>query len=166
MSHSQARADDDRGSAADRTPEGAGSPKRQPVTVEQGRPGPEELLALYRAVGWTAYTDEPETLLAAVDGSWRVWCARDDDGALVGLARVVSDGHTIAYLQDILVHPDHHRRGVGGALLDAVIAHTTGLRQLVLTTDTEPGQRAFYESRGLVEAHDHRPGLRSFVLFR
>jgi len=41
------------------------------------------------------------------------------------------------------------------------------VRQVVLLTDAEPGQRAYYESRGFVEAHDVRPEpLRSFVLLR
>jgi hypothetical protein len=34
----------------------------------------------------------------------------------------------------------------------------------VLITDDEPGQRAFYESIGFVEAHDFEPAsLRAFV---
>ena len=120
---------------------------------------------LYRSVGWTAYTDEPDTLVAAVAASHTVLCARSSsDEQLVGLARTISDGRTIVYLQDVLVRPEHRRAGVGGALLDAVLSRYRHVRQLVLLTDDEPGQRRFYESRGLVEAHDVRPGaLRSFV---
>jgi hypothetical protein len=32
---------------------------------------------------------------------------------VVGLARVVSDGETICYLQDVLVHPSVQRMGLG-----------------------------------------------------
>lgn len=124
---------------------------------------PVEVLSLYQSVGWTSYTAAPDTLMAGLAGSWLVLAARDWSGRLIGLARVVGDGNTIAYLQDVLVHPDCQGRGVGGALLDEVIAHTTAIRQLVLLTDAEPGQRAFYESRGFTEVHDHPAGLRSFV---
>ncbi|WP_416392877.1 MULTISPECIES: GNAT family N-acetyltransferase [unclassified Curtobacterium] len=116
------------------------------LLITEGRPDGDELLALYRAVGWTAYTDAPETLVAAVGGSHLVLTARSADGSLVGLVRTVSDGATVVYVQDLLVLPDRHRSGIN---------------------DAEPGQRAFYESRGFVEVHDVRPApLRSFVRLR
>ncbi|WP_344756494.1 GNAT family N-acetyltransferase [Gryllotalpicola koreensis] len=128
-------------------------------------PGRAELVALYESVGWSAYTAAPERLEQAVAGSHLVLCARDEDnGNLLGLARTISDGQTIAYLQDLLVAPGHQRRGIGGALLDEVLDRTHEIRQFVLLTDAEPAQRAFYESRRLVETHDARPNeLRAFV---
>lgn len=137
------------------------------MRITEERPQADELLALYAAVGWTAYTRDPAQLVAAVAGSHAVLTARDGSGRLIGLVRTVSDGVTIVYVQDLLVSPDHHRTGVGGALLDAVIERSADVRQTVLTTDAEPGQRAFYESRGFVEVDDVEPApLRSFVLLR
>ncbi len=121
----------------------------------------EELIELYGAVGWTAYTKAPEVLRAAVDGSSYVVVARRA-GRLIGLARAVSDGATVCYLQDVLVHPSARRAGVGRALVTAVLDRYRSVRQKVLLTDDEPGQRAFYESLGYVEL----PGtLRAFVRF-
>jgi ribosomal protein S18 acetylase RimI-like enzyme len=125
----------------------------------------DELVGLYAAVGWTAYTKDPELLVAAVRGSTYVVAARRD-GKLVGLARALSDGATICYLQDILVHPDAQRGGVGRALVTAVLEHFGPVRQQVLLTDDEPGQRAFYESLGFTEIRDLGAGtLRAFVRF-
>ncbi|UEJ84508.1 GNAT family N-acetyltransferase [Brachybacterium halotolerans subsp. kimchii] len=121
-----------------------------------------EALALYGAVGWSAYTRDPQTLERALAGSTRVVCARED-GRLVGLARVISDGASIAYLQDVLVDPGRRRAGIGRALVLEAFAPFSAVRQHVLLTDAEPGQRAFYESLGLSEAHDVRPPLRAFV---
>lgn len=121
-----------------------------------------ELLDLYDSVGWSTYTRDPDLLVRAVAGSSAVFTVRVGD-ELVGLARVLTDGATIVHVQDLLVRPSHHRRGVGGALLDAVAAEYSGVRQMVLLTDAEPGQRSFYESRGLVEVHDSDPELRAFV---
>ena len=137
------------------------------TTIADERPGRDELVDLYDAVGWSVYTRDPGALVDAVAGSHLVLTARTDDGSLVGLVRTVSDGVTIAYVQDLLVRPAHQRGGVGGALLDAVLARYAGVRQTVLLTDAEPGQRAFYESRGFTEVHDVAPApLRSFVLLR
>ncbi|MFC7432191.1 MULTISPECIES: GNAT family N-acetyltransferase [unclassified Agrococcus] len=137
-----------------------------PTVVAAEVPSRAELLALYDAVGWSAYTREPEVLVAGVAASWLVVAARDG-GRLVGLARVVSDGATIAYVQDVLVAPTHQRLGVGRALLDAILERTSGIRQTVLLTDAEPGQRSFYEAAGFTEAHDVAPhALRAFVLLR
>lgn len=126
----------------------------------------DELVALYAAVGWTAYTREPELLAKAVRGSSYVVAARRD-GQLVGLARALSDDATVCYLQDILVHPEAQRAGVGRALVTAVRERFAGVRQQVLLTDDEPGQRAFYESLGFAEIRDFAAGtLRAFVAFR
>ncbi|MGQ7352971.1 GNAT family N-acetyltransferase [Quadrisphaera oryzae] len=124
-----------------------------------------EVVDLYRAVGWSAYADDPAQLAAALAGSTRVVVARRDE-QLAGLARVVSDGVSIVYLQDLLVHPDHQRRGVGTALVRAVLRPFGGVRQQVLLTDDEPGQRAFYASLGFTQAGEAPYGsLRSFVRF-
>jgi GNAT superfamily N-acetyltransferase len=122
------------------------------TTLTNERPAGPELIDLYDAVGWTAYTQDPERLIAAIDGSHAVFTARADDGRLIGLARTVSDGATICYLQDILVHPDAHRTGVGRALLTAVLDRYAQLRQFVLLTDDDSTQRAFYTSLGLARS--------------
>lgn len=129
---------------------------------------PEDLdqaLDLYRAVGWSAYTSKPETLRIALQGSSCVMVARDG-ATLVGLARVISDGASIAYLQDVLVHPDYRRRGIGAALVRAALAPYEAVRQKVLLTDDEPAQQAFYERLGYHEISTFDDGsLRAFVRF-
>ncbi len=125
----------------------------------------DELLALYEAVGWSVYTDSPGLLQAGMAGASCVVTARES-GKLVGLARALSDGATICYLQDVLVHPAAQRRGIGRALVKAVLDRYRTVRQKVLLTDDEPGQRAFYESLGYTEIRDYGSGtLRSFVRF-
>ncbi len=135
------------------------------VISADDQPDREELVELYDAVGWTTYTADPEQLEAAVRGSSRVVTARYGD-ELLGLARVVSDGVTIAYLQDVLVRPELQREGVGRQLVQAALEPFAGCRQKVLLTDDEPRQRAFYESLGYREVREHGDGrLRAFVRF-
>lgn len=107
------------------------------------------LVALYNAVGWTTYTQNPETLQQAVEASSYVVTATQGE-RLVGLLRCLSDGHTIVYVQDILVDPDRQRMGLGRALLERCLERYAGVRQKVLLTDDRPSQLAFYASLGFV----------------
>ncbi|XKH56414.1 GNAT family N-acetyltransferase [Citricoccus nitrophenolicus] len=103
--------------------------------------------------------------MSQVGGSSCVVAARRD-GRLIGLARVISDGATICYLQDVLVHPDAQRTDVGRALVLTALEPYASVRQKVLLTDDDQGQRAFYESLGYQETRDHGAGsLRAFVRF-
>ncbi len=144
------------------TPATVSSMPAEPTLSDQDLPTTPELRQLYDSVGWAAYTRDPDTLARGLAGSLRAVTARID-GALVGLARVVGDGATICYLQDVLVDPAHQHAGIGRLLVEAVYAPFMGVRQHVLLTDSEPGQRAFYESLGFTEVHDFPTGLRAFA---
>lgn len=123
------------------------------------------VLALYGAVEWLAYTKDPENLQRALEGSSTLVAAHDGK-TLVGLARVVSDGASICYLQDILVLPSHHRSGIGRALAERALEQYPHVRQKVLITDNEPQQKAFYEALGYTQTEEFNGGsVRAFVRF-
>ena len=133
------------------------------MEYSEGIPELDELVELYDAVHWTAYTDDPDTLRRAVMASTSVHIARDG-GHLIGLLRAISDDATIAYVQDLLVRPTHQRRGIGRALMQAFHRRYGHVRQRVLLTDDEPGQGAFYESVGFTRSDAIEGGpLRAFV---
>jgi GNAT superfamily N-acetyltransferase len=95
-------------------------------------------------------TDE-ETLLEA-QREKRLWAALLDETKLVGfaLARVMGD---YAHLEEIDVHPEHGRRGIGSQLLDAVIgwAEAGSLPGITLITFRHlPWNAPFYEQNGFV----------------
>ncbi|QNQ91537.1 GNAT family N-acetyltransferase [Corynebacterium poyangense] len=94
-----------------------------------------ELEDLYNSVGWGAYTSDLEALVSGVGNSRYVVTARDDNGTLLGLTRIVGDSHTIAYLQDILVRPTTQRQGIGRELMNRVFQPFIHCRQHVLITD-------------------------------
>lgn len=127
-------------------------------------PAPQQVLALYETVGWSAYTSDPGALVRALANSDRVITATTSGGHLVGLARAISDGEVICYVQDIVVHPDHQQRGLGRALLDRLLGHYTHVRQRVLLTDADPAQHTFYAACGFTESRVHPSGpLHAFV---
>lgn len=123
-------------------------------------PALDELLHLYGAVGWTAYIRDPEGLARAFRQSSFVWTARSGGGEVVGLVRGLSDDVSLLFVQDVLVRPDWQRRGVGRALMKAVLARYPHVMQTALLTDDGPEQLAFYESLGFQNTRDL--GLNAF----
>lgn len=129
-------------------------------------PSVDELLALYDAVGWASYAEDPDGLARGVSNSTYVVTARSD-GRLVGLARVLSDDASIVYVQDVLIDPEHQRRGIGRELLQRCLDRFSHVRQRVLLTDDEPHQHRLYKGLGF---HDvsrlDGGGLHAFVDIR
>lgn len=110
----------------------------------------EEILPLYEAVGWRAYTRDPAALREGFRHSLLILAAYER-GRLLGLVRTVGDGVTVVLIQDLLVRPEEQRRGVGTALAEAVLKRYAGVRQIHLTADDTPEAAAFYHSLGFAE---------------
>ena len=109
-----------------------------------------EILTLYESVGWTAYTDNPKVLQKGFESSMLTLAAYEGN-QLLGIIRAVGDGHTIVFVQDILVFPEHQRKGIGSALLQAILDRYSHVRQILLATDNTPKTIAFYKSMGFRE---------------
>ncbi len=110
----------------------------------------EEILALYTAVGWAAYTRDPQTLRQGFEHSLLVLAAYDNE-ELLGIVRAVGDGYTVVLIQDLLVRPDRQRQRIGTALLRAVLERFPRVRQIELVTDNSPETVAFYRAMGFSE---------------
>lgn len=121
-----------------------------------------QTITLYRSVQWSS-ADKPEALMGALAGSHALVTAWEN-GNLVGLANAISDGHLVAYLPHLLVHPDVQRRGVGSHLIRTLLRRYSDFHQVVLLADAHA--TAFYESVGfsrggstvpmwVYQGHDH-----------
>ena len=89
-------------------------------------------------------------LRAGFNNSLLVLGAYEQD-ELLGIIRVVGDGATIIFVQDILVYKKYQRQGVGKALLQAVLDRFKTVRQIELVTDNTEKTKAFYRSVGFAE---------------
>lgn len=88
--------------------------------------------------------DEVRSWLTARVAEDPVWVAEHED-RIVGYARFPD-----AWLDDLYVHPDHARQGIGSALLDLVKAERPDGFCLWVFEINDPARR-FYRRHGLVE---------------
>jgi GNAT superfamily N-acetyltransferase len=67
-------------------------------------------------------------------------------GATVGFCRVISDRATFAYVSDMFVDPSHRGKGIGKAIMTAIMAHPElqDLRRWVLVTRDAHGLYASF----------------------
>ncbi|WP_238316023.1 GNAT family N-acetyltransferase [Nosocomiicoccus massiliensis] len=107
----------------------------------------EQLEQLYNDAEWYAYTNDLDLLQQAIEQSLYVLTAWEGD-KLVGLIRVVGDGLTIIYIQDILVLKEYQNQGIATEMLQHVLTKYDNVRQKVLLTDEAPDVRHFYEKNG------------------
>lgn len=122
----------------------------------------EDILYLYNDVGWSSYTKDRDSLIKSIKNSLKVisvW----DKGLLVGLIRVVGDGHSIIYIQDILILQKYQNSGIGKRLIEIILDKYKNVRQKVLLTDKEEKNILFYKKVGFSMAEEF--GCVSFVKF-
>ena len=110
----------------------------------------EEILGLYESLGWTNYTDNPAMLKNAYLNSLKIYGAYVDD-KLIGIIRVVGDGFSVIFIQDLLVHPEFQRKGVGTLLLKKVLCEYESVYQKHLITEDTEKTALFYKSLGLID---------------
>ena len=104
----------------------------------------EQLETLYNDVQWYAYTNDLDVLQQAVSQSLDVISAWNGE-ELVGLIRVIGDGLTILYIQDILVLNAYQNQGIATQLMQQILEKYSHVRQKVLLTEEAPDVRHFYE---------------------
>lgn len=82
------------------------------------KPTAEEMTNLRKSVGWGI--PDKRSLQKGLDNSLYGVCAIAD-GKVIGTARVVGDGFTVFYIQDVIVSPECQRMSIGIALMKAVM---------------------------------------------
>ncbi|WP_018659663.1 GNAT family N-acetyltransferase [Allofustis seminis] len=115
----------------------------------------DSVLRLYDDVSWSAYTSNPEQLEKALKNSLKVWTVWDDE-QLIGLARVVGDGYTIIYIQDILILQAYQGRGLGSQLLKIILEEYQYVRQIVLLTENSEKTKRFYKKNALMPVDNYQ----------
>ena len=113
----------------------------------------DEVIDIYKANGWSS-AEKPKELLAALNNSHALVTARIA-GKLVGIGNAISDGHLVVYYPHMLVHPNHHCKGIGRKMMDAMQSIYGNFHQQMLTADG--GAIKFYQAVGFERAGQTEP---------
>jgi len=129
------------------------------ISFDDRLPQEDEFWALFETTGWNRqYRLSSQELFAAISHSWYVISAFDD-GRLVGFGRVVSDGVLHAMIYDLIVHPAHQEKGIGGELLARLVTSCQKVNIRDIQLFCAKGKQTFYERRGFRSRPSDSPGM-------
>ena len=116
------------------------------------------LVALYKDAGWwkSAYGEAPEFLHGIMAGS-ALFAGAFLNKKMIGMGRALSDLASDAYIQDVAVLKEFQGRGIGGKIIQTLIA---GLKERGVDwigLIAEPGTTDFYERLGFHPLKGHVP---------
>lgn len=107
----------------------------------------EDVLHLYQAVGWTNYINQHQMLEQTLYHSLIIYLALDGD-AVVGLIRLVGDGFSSVFVQDLIVLSSYQRQGIGSSLMKQALGNFKEAYQVQLVTEETERTLGFYRSMG------------------
>jgi ribosomal protein S18 acetylase RimI-like enzyme len=120
----------------------------------------EEIITLYRIGGWWREEWDSAGIPALIAGSYAFAIARDSrTGRAVGMGRIISDGNSDAYLQDVVVEPSYRHRGIGCRIVECLVSHcrSRGIRWIGCIA--APETAGFYRELGFRSMEGFTPML-------
>jgi aralkylamine N-acetyltransferase len=117
---------------------------------------------LYRAGGWWKEEWDPEGIRPVIAGSLAFAVGIDrENGGTVAMGRVISDGVSDAYIQDVIVLREYRSLGIGRRLIDVLVGacESRGIAWIGLIA--EPGTENFYIPAGFTRMEGYVPMIYS-----
>jgi ribosomal protein S18 acetylase RimI-like enzyme len=118
---------------------------------------PREIVDLYKAGGW--WKDSDISIIAKTIAGSFAFAIAIHSGKAVGMGRVISDGVSDAYIQDLVVLPEYRGLGVGKKLVQSLIKYCSSKGLTWIALIAEPGSEGFYKEIGLKKMKGYTPML-------
>jgi len=110
---------------------------------------PDEIVDLYREGGWWKEGYDPSGIQDLIEGSYLFAVAVPKEGGkAVGMGRMISDGTSDGYIQDVVVRSDHRERGIGGRIVAELARRASGAGLVWIGLIAQKGTVDFYEELG------------------
>lgn len=129
---------------------------KNPSVIQQ-----QELLELFVQAGFSDPADGYSFIADAVNGSLLAVAAFDENtGKLVGFARALGDGVSDCYIQDVTVHREFRRRGIGKKLVEFLLKELEARNIDWVGLIATPGNADFYRSLGFEVLAGYTPMIK------
>lgn len=103
-----------------------------------------EIADLREAVGWSRMESSYSNPLLTSYYHISVY----DGSALIGYIDCVSNGVTDAYIQDLMIHPNYQKHGIGTKLMNDMLDYLKSRHIFMISVIFEERLRPFYERFG------------------
>ena len=129
------------------------------ITIQLVRDWDDEDIAnLYRAGGWWKEEYNPRELPRLIRGSFLFVVAVDrKTGHAVGMGRVISDGVSDGYIQDLVVLPEYRKTGIGARIISTLVKKCVERGISWIGIIAEPDTEKFYLPFGFHPMEGHVP---------
>jgi aralkylamine N-acetyltransferase len=120
----------------------------------------EEIVELYKAADWWQESPDARAIIPAmIRGSLCFMVARSINGKIIGMARVISDGYSDAYIQDVVVLGTYRGQGIGRELVRRLTQFCVDRKISWIGLVAEPGTQGLYEELGYGPLVGYQPML-------
>jgi len=134
------------------------SEKKDNIVVRLVKDWPaQEIIELYEAGGWWDGS-VPSGVKDIISGSFAFAVAVDErSGKAIGMGRVLSDGISDAYVQDVIVLPEYRKKSIGKRIIAELIDHCLAKKIAWISLIAESGTEKFYSGLGFRIMEGHTP---------
>jgi len=120
----------------------------------------DEIVILYKAGGWWKDTYDKTGIPHLIKGSFVFAVAVDQTkGNAIGMGRVLSDGVSDAYIQDVVLLPPYRGQNFGKKLVQVLVDHCISKGIQWIGVIAEPGSSTFYTTLGFRPMDQYVPML-------
>lgn len=117
-----------------------------------------EIVYLYKSAGWWKDYYDSSKLKYLISGSFAFAVAVDKNlEKAIGMGRVISDGVSDAYIQDLVVLPEYRDSGIGRQLVKTLLDYCLSRKIIWIGLIAEPGQNGFYSNIGFKTLTKYTP---------
>ncbi len=111
------------------------------------KPTVEEYIMLRESVGW-GFPDSMSIKKGLANSQYAICVSAGAE--VIGTARVVGDGSTCFYVQDVIVKPQYQHSGIGLAIMGKIMAYITqnACYGAIVGLMAAKGKEPFYEKFG------------------
>ena len=118
----------------------------------------DEIVELYKAGGWWKDSYDKSGIKYILKGSFAFAVAVDkSSGKAVGMGRILSDGKSDAYIQDLVVLSDFREKGIGKELVKTLLNYCLSKGLIWIGLIAEPDQDGFYSTIGFKPMKNYVP---------